>query len=222
MARCGGVGARDGWGGTQRYTVASRPPAWGWKRPRPAARSISPSRSTVRSSPRSPPTFTSATTSRFARTVVAATGLAAGVAVSARAQAGSATEIGAGATVVLAHRAFRGPEVGVARRSGGQGRFAFTAACGDYERAPGVRLEATAQFLLRPAERSGIGPYGGLGLAFVGSDGARGASYLTALLGVDTGPGARAGWYAELGLGGGVRLALGRPFRRIASSLPRQ
>jgi len=117
--------------------------------------------------------------------VVAATGLAVGVAVSARAQAVSATEIGGGATVVLAHRAFWGPELGVARRSGGQGRFAFTAACGDYERALGVRLEATVQFLLRPAERSGIGPYGGLGLAFVGSDGARGASYLTALLGVD-------------------------------------
>ena len=154
--------------------------------------------------------------------MVAATGLAAGVAVSARAQAVSATEIGAGATVVLAHRAFRGPELGVARRLGGQGRFAVTAACGDYERALGVRLEATVQFLLRPAELRGIGPYGGLGLAFVGSDGARGASYLTALLGVDTGPGARAGWYAELGLGGGVRLALGRRFRRIASSWPHQ
>jgi len=108
--------------------------------------------------------------------VVAATGLAVGVAVPARAQTVSATEIGAGATVVLAHRAFWGPELGVARRSGGQGRFAFTAACGDYERALGVRLEATAQFLLRPAERRGVGPYGGLGLAFVGSDGARGAS----------------------------------------------
>ena len=154
--------------------------------------------------------------------MVAATGLAVGVAVSARAQAVRATEIGAGATVVLAHRAFWGPELGVARRSGAQGRFAFTAACGDYERALGVRLEATAQFLLRPAERRGVGPYGGLGLAFVGSDGARGASYLTALLGVDAGPGARAGWYAELGLGGGVRLALGRRFRRIASSRAHQ
>ncbi len=154
--------------------------------------------------------------------MVAATGLAVGVAVSARAQAVSATEIGAGATVVLAHRGFWGPELGVARRSGGQGRFAFTAACGDYEHALGVRLDATAQFLLRPAERRGVGPYGGLGLAFVGSDGARGASYLTALLGVDVGPGAGAGWYAELGLGGGVRLAMGRRFRRIASSWPHE
>jgi len=153
--------------------------------------------------------------------VVAATGLAAGMAVPVRAQAVRATEIGVGATVILAHRGFWGPEVGAAQRAGGQGRFAFTAACGDYQRALGVRLEATAQFLLRPGERSGPGPYGGLGLAFVGSEGARGASYLTALLGVDQGPGARAGWYAELGLGGGVRLALGRRFRRFPSWSPR-
>ncbi len=152
--------------------------------------------------------------------MVAATGLAAGVALPLRAQATGATEIGAGATVVLAHHGFWGPELGVARRAGGQGRFAFTAACGDYERALGVRLEATAQFLLRPLERGGVGPYGGLGLAFVGSEGARGAGYLTALLGVDQGPGARAGWYAELGLGGGVRLALGRRFRRFPSLWP--
>ena len=137
-----------------------------------------------------------------------------------RAQAVRATELGAGAMVVLAHRGFWGPEVGVARRSGGQGRFAVAAACGDYERSLGIRLEATAQFLLRPGERSGIGPYGGLGLAFVGSDGVRGASYLTALLGVDQAPGARAGWYAEFGLGGGVRLTLGRRFRRFPSGWP--
>src|SRR5207249_2067558 len=151
---------------------------------------------------------------------VALRGLEVGVAVPVRAQAVSATEIGAGATVVLAHRGFWGPELGVARRSGGSGRFAFAAACGDYGRALGIRLAATAQFLLRPGERSGVGPYGGLGLAFVGSGGARGASYLTALLGVDQGPGARGGWYAELGLGGGVRLALGRRFRRFPSWWP--
>ncbi len=152
--------------------------------------------------------------------MVAATGLAAGMAVAVRAQAVRATEIGAGATVVLAHRAFWGAELGVARRAGGQGRFALAAACGDYERALGVRLEATAQFLLRPGERSGVGPYGGLGLAFVGSEGVRGASYLTALLGVDQAPGARAGWYAELGLGGGVRVTLGRRVRRFPAWWP--
>jgi hypothetical protein len=117
--------------------------------------------------------------------------------------------------VVLAHRGFWGPELGVARRSGGQGRLALAVAGGEYEHALGVRVEATAQFLLRPAERRGAGPYGGLGLTFVGAEGTPGASYLTALVGLEAAPGARAGWYAELGLGGGVRLRAGWRFRRF-------
>ena len=147
-----------------------------------------------------------------------ALGLALGAPGSLRAQAPQATELGAGATVVLAHRAFWGAELGVARRPGGQGRFAVTAACGDYEHALGVRIEATAQFLLQPGERRGAGPYGGLGLAFMGADGTRGASYLTALLGVEAAPGGRGGWYVEAGLGGGVRVVAGRRFRRFPAS----
>lgn len=131
------------------------------------------------------------------------------------AQGPRTAEIGAGAMLVLAHRAFYGGELGVARRPGGQGRFTLTAAGGAYEGTLGVRVEATAQFLLQPGERRGAGPYGGLGLAFVGAEGTRGAGYLTALLGVDAGPGARQGWYVEVGLGGGVRLSAGRRFRRF-------
>ena len=133
----------------------------------------------------------------------------------ARAQVLTATEAGIGAMVVLAHRPFRGGELVVARRPGGQQRFALTLAAGDYHGTVGVRVAADAQVLLRPGERSGPGPYGGLGLAFVGADGERGAGYLTALLGVEAAPGRRQGWYVELGLGGGVRLSLGRRFRRF-------
>lgn len=117
--------------------------------------------------------------------------------------------------VLFARRGFWGPELGVARRPGGQGRFAFSAAGGDYDGLVGMRLEATAQFLLRPGDRVGVGPYAGLGLAFVGAESAHGAGYLTALLGVESAPGGPTGWYAELGLGGGVRLALGRRWRRF-------
>ena len=116
---------------------------------------------------------------------------------------------------LFAHRAFWGPALGVARRSGAQGRLALSVAGGDYERAMGIRVEGTAQFLLRPTERRAAGPYGGLGLAFAGAEGAPGASYLIALVGVEAAPGARAGWYAEVGLGGGVRVALGWRFRRF-------
>lgn len=149
--------------------------------------------------------------------MIAATGLVGSIAGPLGGQALRATEIGAGAAVVLAHRGFWGPEIRVARRTGGQGRFALAVACGDYERAFGARVEATAQFMLRPAERSGAGPYGGLGLAFAGAEGIRGATYLMVLLGIDQRPGARSGWYAEVGLGGGVRLGLGRRFRRFPS-----
>ncbi len=138
-------------------------------------------------------------------------------AVPARAQQLVATEAGAGAVLVLAHRGFWGPEVSVARRPGGQGRFAFSVAGGDYDGVVGMRLQATAQLLLRPGDRTGLGPYGGLGLAFVGAEAAHGAGYLTALLGVESAPGRAAGWYAELGLGGGVRLAVGRRWRRFPS-----
>src|SRR5205823_2604674 len=95
------------------------------------------------------------------------------------------TVTGEGADEAKARRAFWGPELGVARRPGAQGRFALTLAAGDYEGALGVRVAADAQLLLRPGERVGPGPYGGLGLAFVGAAGARGAGYLTALVGVE-------------------------------------
>ena len=122
--------------------------------------------------------------------------------------------------MVIARHTFVGPELGLAARGGGgQGRLAVTAAAGSYEHVVGVRCEATAQFLLRPGEPSGAGPYAGLGLAYVGAQGVRGASYLTALLGVESAPAARAGWYGEIGLGGGVRLAVGRRFRHFPPGL---
>ncbi|HYL55083.1 MAG TPA: hypothetical protein VEU73_05860 [Gemmatimonadales bacterium] len=126
-------------------------------------------------------------------------------------------ELAAAATMVVGRHTFFGPELGLAARGagGGQGRLAVTAAAGSYEHVLGVRCEATAQFLLRPGEQSGAGPYAGLGLAYVGAQRVRGASYLTALLGVESAPAARAGWYGEIGLGGGVRLALGRRFRHF-------
>lgn len=126
-------------------------------------------------------------------------------------------EVAAAATMVIARHTFLGPELGLAARGAGSGqaRLAVTAAAGSYEHVLGVRCEATAQFLLRPGEQSGAGPYAGLGLAYVGGEGLRGASYLTALLGVESAPAARAGWYGEIGLGGGVRLAVGRRFRHF-------
>ena len=130
----------------------------------------------------------------------------------------AATEVGAGATVVAARRWFSGGEIGVARRPGGQGRFALSAAGGSYDGAAGVRLAASAQFLLEPGARKGASLYGGFGIAFAGATSQHGAGYLTALVGLESAPGRTAGWYAELGFAGGVRLAAGRRWRRLPSS----
>jgi len=81
----------------------------------------------------------------------------------------------------------------------------------------GVRIAASAQFLLKPSERTGASWYGGFGIAFAGAASERGEGYLTALLGLESAPGGAAGWYAELGLAGGVRLSAGRRWRRLPS-----
>jgi len=125
-------------------------------------------------------------------------------------------ELGAGATVVAARSTFSGVELGVARRLGsGLTRLALGAAGGVYEGRAGMRLAATAQFLLRPTAQSGAGPYGGLGVAFAGAAGTRGAGYLVLVVGVEAAPGRREGWYGELGLAGGVRAVAGWRWRRF-------
>ncbi len=120
-----------------------------------------------------------------------------------------------GVAALAGRRDFWGVELGVAHRPGGQGRLALTVAGGGYEGRAGMRVEATAQFVLKPAARLGMSLYGGLGLAFVGGSETHGAGYLTALLGLETAPGRTSGWYGELGLGGGVRVAAGRRWRRF-------
>jgi hypothetical protein len=120
-------------------------------------------------------------------------------------------------SAVFAHRSFFGAELAMARRPAGQGRFVLTAAGGSSAGDVGLRLAAGAQFLLKPGERSGTSMYGGLGIAYVGGQSERGAGYLTALVGLEAAPGRASGWYTELGLAGGVRLAAGRRWRRFPS-----
>ena len=125
-------------------------------------------------------------------------------------------EVGAGATVVAARSTFSGVELGIARRVGaGLTRLALGAAGGTYEGRAGMRLAATAQFLLRPMGQTGAGPYGGLGVAFAGAAGTHGAEYLVLVAGVEAAPGRRQGWYCELGLAGGVRAVAGWRWRRF-------
>ncbi|MBI1967028.1 MAG: hypothetical protein HYS40_03475 [Gemmatimonadetes bacterium] len=131
----------------------------------------------------------------------------------AAAQGLTATELGAGAQAAFARREFAGGGLAVARRISSQTRLALGAAGGTLAQRAAVRLEATAQFLVTPAGRSGAGLYGGAGLAFQGAGRTPGAGYLVVLLGLERAPGRRAGWFTELGLGGGVRVAAGWRWR---------
>ncbi len=68
------------------------------------------------------------------------------------------------------------------------------------------RLEGLAHFHLHPNSRS-LGVYGGGGLALAG--GASTQGYMVVLLGIETSPGGGGGWTAEVGFGGGFRMAVG-------------
>ena len=129
----------------------------------------------------------------------------------------TAWEVGAGGLVALANADFYGGAVGLARRPGGQTRLMATIAGGDLAGRAGLRVEGSAQFLVTPWARGGVGPYAGLGVAWQGAEGMRGAAFLMVLAGVESAPGRRFGWYAEAGVGGGARFAAGVRWRRFPS-----
>jgi len=120
--------------------------------------------------------------------------------------------VGAGA--VIATSDFWGGEVGFARGSGGR-RLAAAVAGGSDGGAAAVRVGATLQFQLRPRASSGASPYAGIGLAWTGVEDTHGAAYLAVLVGVEAAPAKARGWYVELGLEGGVRVAAGLRWRRF-------
>lgn len=123
-----------------------------------------------------------------------------------------------GACGIVATHDFWGVEGGVSRRPGGQRREAVTVAVGNVGSAPGVRVNATMQFVLKPAAHEGTSPYAGAGLAFAAAKDAHGAGYLAVVLGLEGAAGRVRGWYVELGLEGGVRVAAGLRWRRFSSA----
>jgi hypothetical protein len=133
----------------------------------------------------------------------------------ARGQRLTAVELGGGLAAVAARHTFAGAELGVGYRPAGQSRLALAVAAGTEDGRAAARALLTAQFLLTPAARGGVGLYGGLGAAVAARRESAGRGYLAILLGVEAAPGRRGGWYAELGLCGGVRAAAGWRARRF-------
>ena len=125
------------------------------------------------------------------------------------------TEYDAGFLAAWARWDFYGASLGVSRRPGTQSRVALTAAAGSQDGRAALRLEGMAQFLVTPGARRGISPYGGIGMAYLGSRGRSGTGALLVSLGIEEAEGARHGWFAELGLGGGIRVRVGHRWRRF-------
>ena len=94
-----------------------------------------------------------------------------------------------------------------------RGRLALTLGAGGSDGDFAWRGEAAGHFLLSPRRREGVAAYGGGGVAVVGGPVERG--YLLFTLGLESAPGSRSGWFAEAGVGGGVRLAAGWRWRRF-------
>ena len=90
-------------------------------------------------------------------------------------------------------------------------RIAVTIAAGSAGGEFVARGELLGHFLLSPASRT-VGLYGGGGLAGLVGDGGE-EGFLVLLIGLEHAPGGASGWYAEGGLGGGVRVAAGYRWR---------
>jgi hypothetical protein len=129
------------------------------------------------------------------------------------AQRSAALEVSLGGVAALAREAFVGGSVGVAARGRARERLALSVAGGSVDGTRAARVEPSLQFLLNPGARAAPTLYGGLGIAYTVRQTARAAGYLLLLAGVERGAATSPGWYVELGLGGGVRLAAGLRIR---------
>lgn len=127
----------------------------------------------------------------------------------------TATEFSVSGLATFSGRDFVGLAGGWSRRIDSQTRIAALAAAGSLDGSGAVRVETTAQLIVNPSGRGGAGLYAGTGVAWLGGRGHAGRAYITVLLGLEGAPGARQGWFGEIGLGGGIRLALGCRWRRF-------
>ena len=117
------------------------------------------------------------------------------------------------ATATVGEEHFLGGGVGLALRTGGRMRAALVTNVGAMEGEPAFRPEVLAFFHLNPFKRSGVAPYVGGGVTAVFCAGGT-REYIVAVGGLEWRPGAPTGWFAEVGVGGGVRLAAGIQLRR--------
>jgi hypothetical protein len=104
-------------------------------------------------------------------------------------------------------------------RSSARTRVSVAAGVGTSDGDFAAREEVLGHFLLSPGQPRGAGFYLAGGLAAVQGPVSRGYLVLTA--GLEERPAAGSGWSAEVGVGGGVRVALGYRWRWLRHPVPR-
>lgn len=134
--------------------------------------------------------------------------VAASLLVPAGVEAQAARELQVHGTGVIADAAFVGGGLGVALRSSGRARADLALSAGAVGGEAAGRGELVLSYHLMPYRRRGVAPYAGGGVA-VQLSGGDTAEYIVLLLGVESAPMRRTGWFAEVGFAGGVRVVGG-------------
>jgi hypothetical protein len=127
-------------------------------------------------------------------------------------------EVGAGIVATASDPALGVATVSGALRTSRRMRMSAAVGAGVSDGRAAWRGELLAHFLLSPGRLRGPGWYGACGVAVVGGPVEQG--YLVVTLGLENRPAARAGWFVEAGVGGGVRLAAGYRWRRLSGPPP--
>ena len=131
------------------------------------------------------------------------------------AEAQSGYEVQLHGVGTFGERRFLGAGAGVAYRPAGSARVGLALSAGARDSAFAGRGELVASYHLNPYQMRGVAPYAGGGVA-VGATSEEVFEYVVLFVGVETTPGAPTGWFAELGIGGGVRAAAGFRIKRRA------
>jgi hypothetical protein len=136
------------------------------------------------------------------------------LACAAPAAAQSVTEAQLWGTAVASKPAFYGAGIGLGWRDAERDRIAPAVAVGAFgDGGFGARADLSYQFLLDPVKQAGSAIYGGGGLTVAVRRG-RVVPYALLVVGVETAPGGSGGSFLEIGVGGGVRVALGYRWRK--------
>ena len=135
-----------------------------------------------------------------------------GVAAPAGAQGVRELQVHVGA--VASRPFFGGGGLGFALRDADRNRWQGALAVGFLGGGgSGARAEFAYHFLLDPRKRLGSAVYGGGGLTALFAGG-RITPYVLLVVGVENAPGGAGGSFVEIGVGGGVRLAVGYRWRK--------